>query len=533
MTDNDHKKDDKDKGSSGLTISNPLSSPIEDADDKLPAGFKPPTGNGLSLADDTPTHDSSSGTDHGQADGEPASEIASPGEDSEPDTQAEPVADVEPVAHMEAKAPRGFAKILAIIGGPESMVRRAWKHSSARQYLLKNVDSLRIEDENQRMETVIEQTYGGALEKKFSPGRFIKNNILFSVLVLILLFAIGSLLVQNLYPEQFPKIPTKPVAEIEKDNARKAALVAQQRPVEINHINKVRIEETLSHCLVLPASREQFLSEFSKTGYQFSNRELGIAYQEVRGYLNNWAALNVDDYVRDSARRFEALAAILQPLLIESGRVAADYQASIAERRKQVQDLEQRIDALTTTSGTRATDIINQRIQLRNQLTEIQASLQDEPSDAALSVLADSSVSLSRILDGQQRPDRIKPDELDDSQPEWLTSLPTVEADQFPATLREQLVPQIRQHIDTLETAHQEVAAYHVDELTQLLEHNGMLAALVAYAPENMLLPFEAEIRGLDRRLNTLLPRAQDSWLSIEGCLAEARTASKSATVSQ
>ncbi len=237
--------------------------------------------------------------------------------------------------------------------------------------------------------------------------------------------------------------------------------------------------------------------------------------------------------MRDSAQRFAELTATLQPLLIESGRVAADYQASIAERRKQVQDLEQRIDALTTTTGTRATDIINQRIQLRNQLTEIQATLQNEPSDAALKALADSSASLSRILDEQQQPDRIKPDELNDSHPDWLTSLPAVEADQFPMALREQLAPQIRQHIDMLKSSRQAVAAYHVDELTQLLVHSGMLAALLAYAPENMLLPFQAEIRGLNRRLNSLLPQEQDNWLSVEDCLAESRAASKAASASR
>ena len=82
-------------------------------------------------------------------------------------------------------------QLLDTVKKPETVVRDAWSNSSARRYLINNVDSYREKDEDNNMEDVIEKVYGGATKSKLSPGKFLKENILFSFLIFILLFLIG------------------------------------------------------------------------------------------------------------------------------------------------------------------------------------------------------------------------------------------------------------------------------------------------------------------------------------------------------
>jgi hypothetical protein len=415
--------------------------------------------------------------------------------------------------------------ILETVKKPEKIVRTAWSNSSARRYLIDNIDSYREKDEDQNMEDVIEKIYGGATEGKFSPLKFLKENILFSFLLSLLIFLIGWKAASIFFPDFMPAINDQIIDTVQKATSSKPAVnvPAKKKVIVTNEANKQLIETTLSHCLIEPGARKQFTTAFSQVGYEFDSRPLMLSYEEINDSIDVWESMNMDFYVKDAIFRFRELAGLALPVLEYARKEVSNYSHSLIQLSEQANELEARIRNIKTSGGNQTTDTINERLPLRNKLDELNFRLSEEPDQERFLQLLTRLAYIEKVLSGDEMPTRIKPEQITKNEPEWLIATANTTASEIATPVNEKVLPAIRIPAQKLGESLPKLTAFHLTELETALENLLQLSSLIIYLPENMLIPYKLELSGLNRRLNRLMKKELPEWMNYNQCLATQR----------
>ena len=415
--------------------------------------------------------------------------------------------------------------ILSTVKKPENIVRNAWANSSLKRYLLENFETYRVKDEDRNMEDVIEKMYGGASEDGFSIKKFIKDNILFSFLAILFLFLVGWKTAGFLFPEIMPSINDQIIETVQKTTSSKPAAkkAEKKEPVVINQVNREKIEQTLSHCLVEPSARSAFTDAFSKTGYEFTDRSLTIAYEEVSDSIKVWQDMNVDFYTSDAVLRFNQLAELALPVILDARTAVSEYDSSLREMSAKADELENRIQNIKTSGGNQSTYTINERIPLRNELDKLNARLAEEPDRERFAELLSKLKMAEQVLTGEAESEWIKPDQITEKEPDWLLSVPDTASTEIAQPINEFVLPVIQTPADKLKTVSPKLTAYNLSELETGIDNLLKLSALITYLPENRLIPFVLESAGLSRRLNKLMNKDLPQWTNYNNCLSQTR----------
>ena len=422
--------------------------------------------------------------------------------------------------------PEGPIKsILDTVKKPENIVRNAWSNSSARRFLIDNIESFRVKDEDQNMESVVEKMYGGAVEKKFAPGKFLRENLLFSFLLLIFLFLVGWKAAGIFFPEFMPAINDQIIETVQKTTGRKSAdkPAEKKKPIVTNYENKEKIDAVLSNCLVTPDARIAFGQAFANVGYEFSERPLTLSYEEVRASIRSWDNMNMEFYIKDASYRFRELARLALPITQNANKTVSDYNQSLLRVKQQADALEDKIRNIKTSRGNQSTITINERIPLRNELDKINARLADEPDQARFDQLLKKMALVESILSGRENPERIEPDQLTIEDPEWLMSTADTASSDIATPIIGKVLPPIEIPADKLKKVSPKLTAFHLSELEKSLDDLLKLSALIIYVPENRLAPYKLELTGLSRRLNNTMDKELSAWMNFDRCLAIGR----------
>lgn len=442
---------------------------------------------------------------------EPANEFALDEEEEE-----------ELAARVPAAKPRN--RLLQTIAKPEDAIRNTYRNSGLRQKLVDNYEWYRVRDENQRMEEILEETYGGAADSGFNLVKFVKNNVLASLLILF-----GSLVAIRVgigvyFPDLLPVDQTSKVITQAKKPAAKKPAAKQKQPekvIKVNYLNKAKIDSLFAHCLILPSSREILDQRFAKTGYEFSDRKLTLAHEEIVNITSVYDGLNIPDKVQSAVDRVGMLAHVTMPVIYKTRDAVQAYQDELNELRAEADGLRQRLESLSI--GRQDTATINLQIKLRSDLDKIRDTLRRGPNEAEFARLEKALDEIDTGLTGYNSLRRIELEEPEEELPHWYLSLPDTNIENFKTAVKDSVLPEIDLHANALSPDLAELSRFHVRELTILLEEYYLVASQVMFAPENLLDTYNKDIEGTGRRLNELLASNQPEWLTFESCLNQAR----------
>jgi len=418
-------------------------------------------------------------------------------------------------------------QLLDTVKKPETVVKDAWSNSSARRFLIDNVDAYREKDEDQNMEEVIEKMYGGATEGKFATGKFLRENILFSILILIFLFLVGWKAAGIFFPDIMPAINDQIIETVQKQTSGKQKIKTSEKskPVVMNTANKEIIDSTLAHCLVEPAARTQFADSFNKVGYEYSNQPLTLAYEETRDSIKVWESMDMDFYIKDGLLRFKELAGLALPEIENAREAVSDYSRALIRVSEEAKELDVRIRNIKTRGGNQSTNTVNERLPLRNKLDKLNSRLAEEPDQERFIRLLAKLGSIEQILLGHEEPDRIEPEQISEKAPDWLIPTADTAASEIVAPINEYVLPPIQLQTEKLKEGSPKLTAYHLSELGIALDNLLNLSSLIFFLPENRLIPYELEQAGLNRRMNKLMTKKLPAWVNTNQCLATKRSA--------
>ena len=415
--------------------------------------------------------------------------------------------------------------ILSTVKKPENIIRNAWANSSLKRFLLENFETYRVKDEDNNMENVIEKVYGGAVEDRFKIKKFIKDNVLFSFLALIFMFLVGWKAAGYLFPDIMPSINDQIIETVQKTTTGKPAAkkAEKKKTVVINQENKEKIEETFSHCLIKPDAHTALTAAFSATGYEFSNRSLTIAYEEILDSIKVWKDMNMGFYVKDAILRFNQLAELSLPVIQDASKSVSQYSNSLQQIRQKADELENRIRNIKTSGGNQSTYTINERIPLRNELDTYKKRLLEEPEQERFAKLLSKLTLAEETLTGKVKPVWLKTDEISEKDPAWLLTIPDTAATEIAKPINEIVLPTIQTPANKLNNVSPKLTAFHLSELETSIDNLLKLSALITYLPENRLIPYKLELSGLTRRLNRLMNKELPEWANFNSCLSAVR----------
>jgi len=414
------------------------------------------------------------------------------------------------------------SSILHALAKPENAVKQAFQNSNIRQNLLENNEWYRARDENQRMEDEIEETYGGASEQGINPGSFFRNNILTTLLIVIIAGIVIRLGIGVYFPDLLPDDDSADKITASTTAVRKKAKsVPGEKVIKVNYLNKAKIDSFLQHCLILPDSRQLIDQRFAKTGYEFTDQKLTLAHEELQNFINVYDQLEITSQVQDAVDRIGMLSHAAMPIIYQVRDKVSDYHDDIDAMRKQANGIRTQLETLSI--GRQDTATVNQQIKLRSDLDKLNDKLAKGPSEEEFTSLDKILEALDKGLTSQTPLQRLPVEDPAEELPYWYASLPDSDTDNFKMALKETVLPEIALHGNALSPALAELSRFHVREMTITLEELYLVASRIMYAPENLLDIYNKDIHGADNRLNNLLGSDQSEWLSFAPCLQQAR----------
>jgi len=422
--------------------------------------------------------------------------------------------DIEPDIADESGNP-----VLRLIGKPENAIRRIYGKSRLRKALANRFEWYRIHLEDQRMERILERTYGGAA-RRFSIRDFFRRNILASLLILAGLLVGARMLIGIYFPEWLPA--ERPAATVRPSAAPKTGNVAKtaKQTARVNYINKAKIESSLRHCLVLPGARKTFEKRFAETGYEFSNDETTLAYEELQSFVSTYESLDIAGRVEDAVERIALMATVITPSLKDIGQRVRDYHAGVSALRRKASKMAEELEKLGR--ARQDTYTINRKIKLRTELNRLNDELARAPTENDFKRTEDLIDRLDKGLNGSMPIEHIEIENPDEQVPAWFDTLLEKDENSMRQVLNDEVLPPIIGHARALDANKAELSRYHLRETGAALEVLYLAASRVMYAPENLLATYVKDLHGVEDRIRKLLGSDKAGWLSFEPCLKQA-----------
>ncbi|MGB5282641.1 MAG: hypothetical protein WBN37_15100, partial [Arenicellales bacterium] len=143
---------------------------------------------------------------------------------------------------------------------------------------------------------------------------------------------------------------------------------------------------------------------------------------------------------------------------------------SLVQIGMQANELDDRIRSSQTSKGNQSTSTVNERIPLRIKLDELNARLAEEPSLERFSELQAKLTLVENILSGAEKPERFGPDQILETDPEWLAPIADAESVNIGVLIEEKVTPAIQVPADKLKSVFPKLTAFHLTELEKSLD---------------------------------------------------------------
>ncbi len=333
-----------------------------------------------------------------------------------------------PQAGQAQSSSKTSAKKLAVVPGllgviriPEQILIRAYKDSSARAFLLKKVDWYQDFEDNQIMGRTLEAAYGGASSRRYRLQRFVRDNLLFTLLMCVGLFYAGQYAVHSttgLGPQReiIKTIKSKTSA---KPKPGLAAVDATGKPKDAS---RRAITSALDHCSVQPDVRAALLSQLGEKS-EFQDDALSQAMREFRRFQKRYRATGIKKWYREAGAKRSLIGDAMRTALPQIESFLSSQQNERRDTQRLLENKEQQFAQMYERGSLKEVNHVNEWIRVRDQIIGIKERLEEGPSGAALLALAEQLESAKQTLaDGAPTKGRIW-----DSDADWNVETQTMD----------------------------------------------------------------------------------------------------------
>jgi hypothetical protein len=392
-----------------------------------------------------------------------------------------------------------FKQVLGTLRKPELMMIQAYKKSGVRKRLLEKSAWYKNFEDNRIMGRTLEAAYGGASSRRLRLQRFVRNNLLFSLLLCVGLSYAGRVGVAHImHPES--RLDVTKTTNNDPATQPKSELSAEQMSQHRNASRKI-IEVTLAHCSVHPDVRKALLTTLGDN-FEFTNTELNQAMREFRRFQRRYRASGVTQWYQDAQIKSQITADALKTVLPGAQHFLSQKKTERRNKQLLLEKQELLLKQIDNTGPLQGVDRINERIQARDQVRNLQEQIDQGPTPTDLLALEDQLVSSRIILTAT--------DTTENSA--WNPQAPGVlEAQGLNVEATQAFASKITQDIDSLvstETnATAKLDAYRVRNLRDQLRRLTVALAVNKSSPKALITAIKHSQQVLNERLDPLLSK--------------------------
>jgi len=398
--------------------------------------------------------------------------------------------------------------LLFVIRIPEKVLGTIYRYSPIRMILYKMEWYRDLADQTE-IETILEDTYGGASTRLMKLRHFIRRNILFTLLFCLGIYVAGITLM--------PAVLNHPSVRVALGQP---IIDSDSRIKEIEHTRQVsqsiiarrgNLRTELEHCAVVDKTRFQLLSMLNSEA-RFSDPNAASSMAVIRRFITHLDQFDLKAATTDAQQRQRRVAVMLTGIADRVEQRLMEIDGREQQLRREVDRLVTQKRALDAADGI---DKVNQSIKLRDDIDRQNAIIDAGPLPSDVSEAISRTRHLIAQLDHQQEEPIVSI--LDRLEPDWMTATVESSAENLETVIVEQnsRADQLIARLNS--SSRPEVAAAVLDISTTLEEYSivQLRASQLAAGLKDKLVQRQL---SANQQISSFLNESSNQWLDYDAC---------------
>jgi len=404
--------------------------------------------------------------------------------------------------------------ILAAIRKPESLAVQAYLNGRARRFLIEKYEWYKDFEDNRIMGRTLEEAYGGSFKLRLQMQKFVRNNLLISLLLCVAIFYLGRVGVDKVMGFESSPISVN-VAIVNPEVKRKINTRATQTDT-LKTKSRLDIQSTLKHCSVPPKVRNELLAALGNKP-DYADPELSQVMRELRRFQQRFRDLGAINWYQDAKVKRAVTSNALSVVLPR----VHDFLASEKSERRDIQfrleKLQQHLGRFEAEGTLSAVDHINERIKIRNEMNMLQERWSQGPTASDLLALEDQLVTAKHVLTAIDTSDNLN----------WNPEAPwVIEAQTMNIHAIKKFNAEGIQDIDALMSNQTQITprlkTYRVLNIRDHIRRLTDVLAVHKSTPKALIRKIDQSQQIANKRVNQLLPKKLDipsGPINYRGCI--------------
>lgn len=427
-------------------------------------------------------------------------------------------------------------KLAAALRVPEKTLGRGWRGSGTRAWLRERFEWMRDMQDARELAIQLEETYGGPARIRYRIRRFVRNNVLLSVLAGILVIYVGragaTWFLDTRLADTTGELITARDVRYQFESADGDGT---GRPPSVSGAlipkspARLQLEQTLQHCTVPRVTRVTLLNQLG-TAERFEEGAYAQAMSEIRHFQSVYREAGLLDYVRGNAARHELMVERVRPILPVLEERAARVRGQIGERRERLEEMQRRLDALQDPDRLGQVEDINASIRLRNAMEQLRGELADGPAARDMQRL-ESELQRIRLHVAGGAPEAGGAGAAPTGTDSWAGRVRDMPQDALDAEVQRFIAEELLANADAMIDAPPAVQRYRLQIVGAEVRQLADAMSALQRRPDHLLIRLDRERAAANRQLDALLgeppPPAEEGapapehWVDHVPCLAE------------
>lgn len=401
---------------------------------------------------------------------------------------------------------------LFIVRIPEKTLGTLYRYSPVR-ILLYKMEWYRDLADQTEIETILEDTYGGASTRLMRMRHFIRRNILFSALLCVGIYIAGINLLPMVLNHPTVRVALgKPIIDSDSrieqiTNTRKTSHLILER--------RSGLRSELEHCAVSERTRLQLLSLLDENA-KFVNENAASSMAVVRRFIAHYDGLDLDAETAEAEQRQAAVESEFSIILDNISQQLSRLQYSEQQLDNEVAAMQTRKRAVDAASGIRD---INQSIKLRDEIQKMVARIGLGPGRDDIANLMSRLQEFKQQV--QQPGDAAATPRLNRVEPDWIDAVANANSTELKQHIDGFVGGSLNPLLERLSHHSRPAIATAVLDLPAVLDELAITLNRVREGSQNIARLLGRRQDTANEQISRFVGSGSDEWLNYHSCQSD------------
>ncbi len=417
----------------------------------------------------------------------------------------------DPMVVVRRRNPLGmlFRCFLFVVRIPEKTLGLLYRYSPVRM-LLYRMEWYRDLADQTEIETLLEDTYGGASTRLMRLRHFIRRNVLFSVLFCVGIYIAGINLVPMVLNHPTVRVALgKPIIDSDE---RIEQIVSTRKSSHRIIARRGGLRTELEHCAIAEKTRLQLLSLLDENAL-FVDSDAASSMAVVRRFVQYFDRLDLEAELAAAEQRRIDVEGEFSALLDRMSQRVSSLRGAEQRLDDQLAGIEAKKRAIDARSGV---GDINQSIKLRDEIEKKATLIGQGPAREDLNTVVTRLTQLQQQLQTPEQPAPIQ--DLNRVEPKWINAVVNGNSVEVKQNIQEFATQTLDPLLERLSHHSRPAIATAVLDLPGAMDELSITLDRVRNGPQNIMQLLLRRQQTANAQISSFVGTGPDTWLNYEPC---------------